>query len=104
MELQGKAAVITGGSDGIGLAVAQALAREGVHVIPCGRNEDRARQRAQAIGQQHIVQSLAVGADVSKAEDVQKIIEAVTRQFGAADILINKAGVGSNETVSAGQR
>jgi NAD(P)-dependent dehydrogenase (short-subunit alcohol dehydrogenase family) len=99
LQLKDKVAVITGGSVGIGLAVAQALAREGVQVVLCARDEARAKRQAEEIHDQYRVRALAVGSDVSKVEDTQRIVDAVEREFGGADILINNAGTGSNETI-----
>lgn len=99
LELKGKVAVITGGSVGIGLAVAKALAEEGVHVALCARDEARVRARADEIGRDYGVQTLGVAADVSRAEDTARFAEAVTETFGGADILINNAGTGSEETI-----
>lgn len=99
LELRGKVAAITGGSVGIGLAVAQGLAAEGVHLALCARNEERLNERAQQIRDKHGVTVLTVAADVSKPEDVERFVEAVRSEFGGVDILINNAGTGTNETI-----
>jgi len=98
--LRGKVAVVSGGSVGIGLAVAQALAEEGVNLLLCARNEARVRERAREIELKHGVRAVAVGADVSDGAAVQRVLEAVESAFGGADILINNAGTGSNETIA----
>jgi NAD(P)-dependent dehydrogenase (short-subunit alcohol dehydrogenase family) len=97
--LRDKIAVISGGSVGIGLAVADALAQEGVHLAICARDERRADQRAREIAGRHGVKAFAVAADVSRAADVERVVSAVEREFGAADIVINNAGTGSNEKI-----
>jgi NAD(P)-dependent dehydrogenase (short-subunit alcohol dehydrogenase family) len=97
--LKGKQAVITGGSVGIGLAVAQALAAEGVNVALIGRDGVRAVRQAVEIADQHAVQAFGIQADVSKSEDVASALGAIEQFFGGADILINNAGTGSNETI-----
>ena len=97
--LKDKVAVITGGSVGIGLAVAQALAEEGVHLALCARNLDRAMDEAQKIRDQYGVIAVGVMADVSKAEDCDALVAKVDKEFGGADILINNAGTGSNEKI-----
>ena len=62
--LKGKVAVITGGSVGIGLAVAEEFAREGVHLALCARQEDRLNQVAEDLGAKYGVTVLGVPADV----------------------------------------
>ncbi len=99
LELQGKQAVITGGSVGIGLATAEALAAEGVDVALVARNGERAAARAAAIAARFGVKAIGIAADVSKADDCARALAEVEAAFGGADILINNAGTGSNETV-----
>lgn len=101
LELNGKVAVVTGGSVGIGLAVAQALAREGAHLLLCARDEARLAAAAAGIAATAGVRAVGVPADVAKAGDIDKVLAAVDREFGGADILINNAGTGSNETIGA---
>ncbi len=98
MQLKDKVAVITGGSVGIGLAVAQALAREGVHLVLVARQEERLAEQGSKIAADYGVKTLAVAADVSKAGDIEKVVAETTRAFGGCDLLINNAGTGSNET------
>lgn len=97
--LKGKVAVVTGGSVGIGLAVAEGLAQEGAHIALCARDEARVRREAARLGEAYGVRALGVRADVSRAEDVARFAEAVLSTFGGADILINNAGTGSEETI-----
>jgi len=97
--LKDKVAAITGGSVGIGLAVAEALAQEGVHLALCARNEERVKARARDIAEKYGVTAIGVGADVSKPEAISRFVAAIEREFGGADILINNAGTGSEETI-----
>ena len=97
--LTDRIAVITGGSVGIGLAVAQGLAREGVHLALCARDEARLAERVAEIGQEFGTRAIGIQADVAKAEDVARVVSEVEREYGACDILINNAGSGSNETI-----
>jgi NAD(P)-dependent dehydrogenase (short-subunit alcohol dehydrogenase family) len=97
--LKGKVAVITGGSVGIGLAVAEALAQEGVELLLCARNAERVRAEAQRVQAEYGVRVVGVGADVSKAADCDAVVAAVQKAFGGADILVNNAGTGSNEKI-----
>jgi NAD(P)-dependent dehydrogenase (short-subunit alcohol dehydrogenase family) len=99
LELQDKVAVVTGGSAGIGLAVAKGLAAEGAHIALCGRDPDRLAAAAAEVRDAHGVRVLPVEADVAVAADVDRLLEAVTAQYGGADILVNNAGTGSEETV-----
>ncbi len=97
--LKDKVAVITGGSVGIGLAVAKGLAAEGVHIVICARDEERVKARASEIADEFSVTALGIKADVSKAEDIQSVVNAVEAEFGGMDILISNAGTGSEEKI-----
>jgi len=99
LDLKNKVAVITGGSAGIGLAVAEGLAAEGVHVALIARDGERAAARAADIRAKFGVHTLSIGADVAKADDVTRSLVEIEATFGGANILINNAGTGSNETV-----
>ncbi|MBB3934928.1 SDR family NAD(P)-dependent oxidoreductase [Aureimonas phyllosphaerae] len=99
MGLKGKVAVITGGSVGIGLAVADGLAAEGANVILAARGRERAEAEAERIAGAHGVKAIGVEADVSTTDGVDAVIRAAEERFGGTDILINNAGTGSNETV-----
>ncbi len=93
-----KVAVITGGSVGIGLAIAEGLAAEGVEIIVAARGAERVEAEARRIKDQFGVKTLGVAADVGTREGTDALI-AATAAFGGADILINNAGTGSNETI-----
>jgi 3-oxoacyl-[acyl-carrier protein] reductase len=97
--IRGKVAVVTGGSVGIGLAVAHGLAEEGASVVLCARDEARVREKAREIATRHGVRALGIAADVSDAKAITSLSRAVEQEFGGADILINNAGTGSNETI-----
>ncbi len=99
LELRGKVAAVTGGSVGIGLAVAEGLAKEGVDVALCARDADRVRDRAAEIAQAYGVRAIGVQADVSKAADCQRFADEIDAAFGGLDILINNAGTGSDEKI-----
>lgn len=88
----GKTALITGGSLGIGLAIAHALAREGCNLIICGRDKkrlDRARKELSAKGGQ----VSAFTCDVREAESVRRMFDAIGQEFKYLDILVNSAGI-----------
>ena len=97
--LTGKIAVVTGGSVGIGLGVAEALAREGAHLVLAARQADRLEIEARRIATEFGVTAVPVACDVATAEGAETLVEGARRAFGGADILINNAGTGSNETI-----
>ncbi|MBZ0303898.1 MAG: SDR family oxidoreductase [Anaerolineae bacterium] len=99
LQLRDKVAVITGGSIGIGLAVAEGLAAEGVQVALCARNGERAQQRAEEIAAKYGVRTLGFAADVTDTSALDSFVTEVVQTFGGVDILINNAGTGSEETV-----
>ncbi len=86
--LRGKVAIITGGSDGLGLATASRFAGEGAHVVICGRREDHLMTAAASIPGE----VMAHRADVTVAADCEALIAATVARFGGVDILINNAG------------
>jgi NAD(P)-dependent dehydrogenase (short-subunit alcohol dehydrogenase family) len=97
--LRDKVAVVTGGSAGIGLAVARGLAAEGAHLALCGRDADRVGRVAAEINQEYGVRALPVAADVASVDGIGRLVDAVGAEYGGADILINNAGTGSEETI-----
>ncbi|EHH68900.1 SDR family NAD(P)-dependent oxidoreductase [Gluconobacter morbifer] len=99
MGLKGKVAVITGSSAGIGLAIAEGFAQEGASVVLVARQQEKLDEAERAIQGKHDVRILTVAADVATPEGIQKVVSAVEDTFGGADILINNAGTGSNETI-----
>jgi len=99
LELKDKVAVITGGSVGIGLAVAEGLAAEGVHLVLAARQEDRVKTEAERVADKFKVRAIGVTADVATVAGADALVRAAETEFGGADILINNAGTGSNETV-----
>ena len=96
--MQGKTAVVTGGSVGIGLAIAHGLAAEGVHLVLAARDEERLRHVGREIVAEHGVRVTTVAADVGTVDGVAGLVDAVTG-LGGADILVNNAGTGSEETI-----
>ena len=97
--LGGKTAVITGGSVGIGLAVAEGLAAEGANLVLTARGEERLQAEAARIADAHGGIVHAVAADVATAAGCEAVIAGAEKAFGGADILVNNAGTGSNETI-----
>ena len=94
--LSDKVAIVTGGSRGIGRAIALALAGEGCRVAICARGEERLREteaELRAAG----VDALGVVTDVTVAADIEHLVAATVERFGRLDILVNNAGSRSRE-------
>ncbi len=89
--LQGKAAIITGGSDGLGLATARRLAAEGAAVAICGRDAARLARAAETLRADG-APVLDVHCDVTRPEDLERLVGSAVERFGRVDILINNAG------------
>jgi NAD(P)-dependent dehydrogenase (short-subunit alcohol dehydrogenase family) len=87
--LEGKVAVVTGGNSGIGLASAKRLKEEGARVVIAGRSQKTLDEAAKTLGKE----VLAIQADVSRLEDIDKIYSAVEKKFGKIDVLFVNAGV-----------
>jgi len=102
MKLQGKVAVITGASMGIGEAIAKLFLQEGARVVLCARDLTRTREAAQRIGG-NTDNTLCLTCDVAKREQVDAVMQAAVRQFGRLDILVNNAGFGLNDSVERTQ-
>jgi glucose 1-dehydrogenase len=99
MSLQGKVAIVTGGNTGIGKAVVLALAAEGAKVVidyvfNPEATEELTKQIA-ALGEQ----AVGVEADVSKVEDLQRLVDTAVSTYGRLDILVNNAGIETRTSV-----
>ena len=93
MSLSGKTAIVTGGSRGIGKAVALKLAEKGANiVVNYTSSPDKAMEVVEQIKEMGR-EALAIKADVSKEEDVSSLVKEVSKQFSSIDILINNAGI-----------
>lgn len=90
--LDGKVAVITGGTKGIGHAIALMYAAFGASVVVTSRHQEQCDEVAEGI-EKLGGQALGVAADVGKVADVQKLMQAAVKKFGHLDILVNCAGV-----------
>ena len=90
--LTGKIAAVTGGSEGIGFAIASALAAEGCRVAICARREDVLQNAASHISRASGSDILPVVADVSIEEQATEFIEKTALEFGRVEILVNNAG------------
>ncbi|PQJ19208.1 SDR family oxidoreductase [Nonlabens tegetincola] len=92
MDLQGKTAIITGASSGIGEATAKKLAEQGVNVVLCARRTEKLEELKDEITQSG-GNALVVTADVTNKEDWNTVIENTQEHFNSIDILFNNAGL-----------
>jgi 3-oxoacyl-[acyl-carrier protein] reductase len=90
--LQGKLALVTAASGGLGFATAGALAGEGATVALCSRDEARARAAAERIARETGAKVFAYAADVSRAESLERLFQAATADLGGLDVLVCNAG------------
>lgn len=89
--LTGKVAIVSGGSRGIGRAIALGLAEEGCAISVCSRGEEALAETAAAIRARG-VEALAIPADVTRPEQIVRVVGETRRTFGRIDILVNNAG------------
>lgn len=90
--LEGKVALITGGSDGLGRAAAARFAEEGCKVAICARREDHLMRARDAIAAETGGDVMARRADVTRAADLEAFVRAAVERFGGIDIAVNNAG------------
>ena len=90
--LDGKVVLITGGSSGIGRAIAAAFRAEGARVAICGRHAGRLAATAQALRGTAVDGVLDVVADVGEPADVARLVEATVARFGGLDVVVSNAG------------
>src|SRR5512143_1757223 len=91
--LDGRRALVTGGGQGLGRAISQALAEAGAEVAVASRNLGACETAAREIGASTGRRALAFAADVAKAGDVERLMKEVKGALGPIDILVNNAGV-----------
>jgi len=92
MEFDGKVAVVTGGSQGIGRAICTGFARKGAKVAFCGRDTEQGRRLADELTKSGAVAQF-FPADVACSDEVTAFLEAVLEEYGQLDILVNNAGI-----------
>ncbi|MBZ5520998.1 MAG: SDR family NAD(P)-dependent oxidoreductase [Acidobacteriia bacterium] len=99
MKLQGKVAIITGASMGIGEEIAKLFAREGARLVLCARDLERLQAAEQRIGAGE--NAISVACDVSRRDQIDAMVQAALKKFGRIDILVNNAGFGLNDSLAA---
>ncbi len=88
--LKGKIAIVTGGSEGLGRAAVERLARSGARVTMCARRKDVLERAAEEIRKATAgAELLPLSADVSRASECEAVVAATVRQFGGVDILLS---------------
>jgi NAD(P)-dependent dehydrogenase (short-subunit alcohol dehydrogenase family) len=92
--LDGKVAIVTGASSGLGVAFAEGLAEAGADVAICARRAERLQDTKAGV-EQHGRRCIAIEADVSKPEDCTRVVEQAVSELGRVDVLVNNAGVGT---------
>ena len=90
--LKGKTALITAASKGIGKAAAEALASEGCQVVICSRTKDDLIETAREIREKYNIDPLWCICDLNKSSDIDSTYEAVKKEYGSVDILVNNCG------------
>lgn len=97
--LQGKVAIVTGGTRGIGNAIARELAREGASVAICGRDAAACARAAEAITLDTSSAAIGFACDVSSGTDIKMFVRYVLDEFGHIDVLVNNAGTHVRGTI-----
>jgi len=98
LELTGKVALVTGAAQGIGKAVALMLARNGADIVVSDVNVEKAQETSQEI-QSLGRKALALKVDVSRPDDVDRMVQTIVEQLGKIDILINNAGIARDKLI-----
>lgn len=99
LELKDKVAVITGGSKGIGLAIAAGLAKEGVRLALCAREEKSLKEACEQLQSNFNLKAIGIKTDVTSADEINHFITEIEKEYNGIDILINNAGTGSEEKI-----
>ncbi|KPU44397.1 glucose 1-dehydrogenase [Oxobacter pfennigii] len=95
MKLEGKAAIVTGASSGMGKAMALQFAREGASVVAVARRKEKLAELVQYAGEEGF-KILAFQGDIAKKEDIDCMVDFAFKNFGKVDILVNNAGIADN--------
>lgn len=99
MRLKDQVALITGGAQGIGRAIAETYAREGAHLALCDVNEQACQATADELGKKYNVKTHAAKVNVTLIDECEAWVAAVIEKLGRADILVNNAGITKDNLV-----
>src|SRR5690625_1098891 len=91
-QLQGKTAIITGASSGIGAGIAKELAKEGANVVLAARTKEKLAKIEQEIKEENSGKVLSIQTDVSKRQEIEQLVKKAEETFNHIDILVNNAG------------
>jgi 3-oxoacyl-[acyl-carrier protein] reductase len=94
VDLEGKTAIVTGASKGIGYSIAEVLVDSGANVVICARSEDEVNRAADQLTTRGPGRAIGLSCDVRKLDDVRRLVSTAAEQFGSIDILVNNAGLG----------
>jgi len=97
MEFQNKVVLVTGGSSGLGLAIAQEFATKGARIVITGRRQEQLDEALASLGDN----ALAIAADVSNASDLAELYSRIESDLGGIDVLIANAGMGELEPLGS---
>jgi 3-oxoacyl-[acyl-carrier protein] reductase len=95
--LAGRTAIITGGAQGLGYAIAEVFVAEGARVVLGDLDSDRTREAAEALGGADVAR--AVRCDVTSAAEVEALVAAAADAFGGVDVMVNNAGITRDATL-----
>lgn len=98
-KLNGKVAVITGGAQGLGLTMAEALSSMGADIVIADIQDVKAKEAAESIGKQYQNRAFPVHLDVSDRSSIHQASQEIITQFGKVDILINNAGIAQRKKI-----
>lgn len=99
MKLKDKVAVVTGGAQGIGYAIAQALAGEGANLVLCDVDEAKVQESAAKLAQEKGVQAIGLKANVTVFDECENLIQKALDKFQRIDVLVNNAGITKDNLV-----
>lgn len=98
-----KTAIVTGASSGIGKAIANKLADEGMNVVLVARSEDKLNELALKVNRKYENRAIAIKADISIREEVEEMVVQAKKKFGEIDIIVNNAGQMLSAAVTDGK-
>ncbi|MCM1488765.1 MAG: SDR family oxidoreductase [Firmicutes bacterium] len=102
MQLEGKIAIVTGGTRGIGYSIVKAFLEEGAKVILCGSRAESAEKAVKALKEENSAwEAEGIYPDITKYDDVKKAFDQVAEKYGRIDILVNNAGVSAREPITS---